>query len=197
VRISESLGTPLTRTTITPRVDYTINQKNTLAVRYQDVRINQGNQGAGGFNLPSRAYNEKQVEKTTQITETAVISPQAINETRFQFMRACVQDTGDDSIPAINVQNAFFGGGPIIGNSRTTLDEWELTNVSTFTRGTHTFKWGGRVRGNRLGILPTTTSPEHSHSLRSRATSKRSRWNGRGIRASRSPGWASDHRNSA
>ena len=24
---------------------------------------------------------------------------------------------------------------------------WEVTNTSTFTHGTHTFKWGGRVRG--------------------------------------------------
>jgi hypothetical protein len=150
VRISESLSTPLTRTSITPRLDYTINQKNTLAMRYQDVRISQDNQGAGGFNLPSRAYNEKQVENTAQITETAVISPRAINETRFQFMHARVQDTGDDSTPALNVQNAFLGGGPAIGNSSTTTNEWELTNTSTYTRGTHTLKWGGRVRDTRL-----------------------------------------------
>ncbi len=150
VRISESLGTPLTRTAITPHLDYTINQKNTLVVRYQDVRIGQDKQGAGGFNLPSRAYNEKQVENTAQISETAVISPRAINETRFQLMRARVQDTGDDSTPAINVQNAFFGGGPAIGSSSTTTDEWELTNTSTYAKGTHTIKWGGRVRGTRI-----------------------------------------------
>jgi hypothetical protein len=146
VRISESLGTPLTRTTITPRLDYTINQKNTLVARYQDVRISQNDQGAGGFYLPSRAYNEKQVENTAQISETAVISLRAINETRFQFMHARVQDTGDDSKPAINVQGAFFGGGPAIGNSSTTTNEWELTNISTLNRGTHTLKWGARAR---------------------------------------------------
>jgi hypothetical protein len=150
IETNESLSTPLTRTTITPRLDYTMNQKNTLAVRYQDVRISQNNQGAGGFYLPSRAYDEKQVENTAQITEAAVISPRAINETRFQFTRARVQDTGDDTIPAINVQGAFFGGGPAIGNSSTTTNEWELTNISTLTRGTHTLKWGGRVRGTRL-----------------------------------------------
>jgi hypothetical protein len=150
VRISESLSTPLTRMTITPQLDYTINRNNTLTMRYQDVRISQDNQGAGGFNLPSRAYNEEQVENTAQVTETAVISPQAINETRFQFMRSSVRNTGDNTTPAINVQGAFFGGGPTIGNSSTTVDEWELTNTSRYTRGTHMFQWGGRVRGTRL-----------------------------------------------
>jgi hypothetical protein len=149
VRISDSLSTPLTRTAITSRLDYTINQKNTLLMRYQDVRISQDNQGTGGFSLPSRAYDQKQTEKTAQVTETATISPRAINETRFQFMQANVQNKGDSTTPAINVLGAFLGGGPTVGNSGTTTHEWELTNTSIYTRRAHTFKWGGRVRSTR------------------------------------------------
>ena len=42
------------------------------------------------------------------------------------------------------------GGGPPIGNSTTTTNSWELTNASIWTRGTHTIKWGGRVRESLL-----------------------------------------------
>ena len=45
------------------------------------------NQGVGDFNLPTRAYDEKQSEHTVQVTETAMLSPQAVNESRFQFQR--------------------------------------------------------------------------------------------------------------
>ena len=60
-------------------------------MRYQDVRIDLDNQGVGGFNLPSRAYNQRQTEDTGQITETAVIGPRMITETRFQFLRTGAQ----------------------------------------------------------------------------------------------------------
>ncbi|MBI1898138.1 MAG: carboxypeptidase regulatory-like domain-containing protein [Acidobacteria bacterium] len=150
VRVSESFATPLTRTAIAPRFDYSINEKNTLVVRYQDVRANLENEGVGGFSLRSRAYNQTRVENTAQITETATIGPRAINETRFQFMRSRVQNTGDDATPAIIVQDAFYGGGPTTGNSSTARNTWELTNISTYIRGAHTLKWGGRVRGSLL-----------------------------------------------
>jgi hypothetical protein len=137
---------PQTRTAINPRIDYAINAKNTLTVRYQDVRNALDNQGVGGFNLPSRAYNERQTENTVQVTETAAISARAANETRFQFLRADVRDTANASVPGIDVMGAFFGGGATVGNSRATTNSWELTNISTYIRGKHTWKWGGRVR---------------------------------------------------
>ena len=66
---------PQSRTNISPRIDYAITPKNTLAVRYQELRAGLDNQGVGDFNLPSRAYNEKQSEHTVQVTETAMLSP--------------------------------------------------------------------------------------------------------------------------
>src|SRR5258707_5732233 len=49
-------------------------------------------------------------------------------------------------MPAISVQGAFDGGGPQIGNSGNTNHRWELTNMTSRTHGTHTIKWGGRLR---------------------------------------------------
>jgi hypothetical protein len=104
----------------------------------------------GDFNLASRAYNETQTEQTAQVTETAVLSPRAINETRFQFARSAIGDTANNAAPGLDVLGAFFGGGAGTGNSGTSTGSWELANLSRFTRKKHALQWGGRVRQSLL-----------------------------------------------
>jgi len=144
--VNQGIVTPQTRQTITPRLDYAINASNTLTIRYQDTRIELDKQGVGGFNLASQAYNQSNVENTVQGTETSVLSPHSINETRFQFMHTYLSDTANNTTPALSVAGAFTGGGAQIGNSGTVNNEWEVTNTTSYTHGTHAFKWGGRLR---------------------------------------------------
>ena len=146
VTINQASPRPQVRTNISPRLDYALSPKNTLAMRYLELRARLDRQGVGDFNLPSRAYDEKQSEHTVQVTETAMLSPRAISETRFQFQRTLTREKGLYNSPAINVQGAFNGGGAISGISGTLTNGWEATNISTFTRRRHTIKWGGRVR---------------------------------------------------
>ena len=146
--VNQALGAPQSRTTVTPRLDLALTPKNTIVVRYQDVHVALDNQGAGDFNLASRAYAERQSERAAQITETAILSARAINETRFQWMRSAVRDNADMTLPGINVLGAFYSGAPTVGSSTSILGE--LTNISTYTRRTHAWKWGGRVRQSRL-----------------------------------------------
>src|SRR5262249_47453193 len=74
-QINQRVVTPQTRTSIAPRIDYTINAANTLVVRYQDTRVELDKEGVGSFGLVSRAYDQTNTEKTFQLTETAVLSP--------------------------------------------------------------------------------------------------------------------------
>ena len=145
--INQAILTPQTFTTLTPRLDLSLSTNNTLTLRFQNTRSSSENQGVGSFNLASRAYNSTSSENTLQATETAILSPHMINETRFQFMRATTAMTGGSNDLATSVQGAFTSGGAQVGNSGTTSNRWELTNTSTFTLGTHSIKWGGRVRG--------------------------------------------------
>jgi hypothetical protein len=146
VSINQALATPQTRTSFTPRVDYAINGHNALMVRYQDLHIGLDNVGAGDFSLASRAYNERQTERVLQVTETATLNTHAVNETRFQYLHSTVLDTALSNAPGIYVQGAFFGGGATIGDSGSVRNGWEMTNVTIWTKGSHTWKWGGRVR---------------------------------------------------
>jgi len=148
--ISEAVPTPQTRTTVSPRIDYTINPKNTLVARYVELRTSFDNMGVGDFSLPSRAYNQTQSEHTVQITETAVPGPHTVNETRFQFSRSSTENSIGTPAPAIVVQGAFSAGGPTVGGSGSRNNSSELTNLTSYSKGRHTWKWGGRVRQLRL-----------------------------------------------
>jgi len=144
--LSEAVVTPQTRMSFVPRLDYTINEKNTLVVRYQNTSIGLDNSGVGGYNLTSTGYNVHEGENTLQLTETAVLSPTTINETRFQLMRTSTMDSSANSAAAVTVSGAFSDGGATIGNSANVTDALELTNATTWTHGTHTWKLGSRVR---------------------------------------------------
>ena len=150
VAINQALPTPERRTMISQRLDYALTPRNTLAVRYQELRFSLDNYGVGDFNLPSRAYNAGQTEHTLQVTQTAAISARAVNETRFQFMQTAVRDTGAGTAPVITVVGAFSAGGAEFGDSRIATGNWELTNISSYTRSRHTLKWGGRLRESRV-----------------------------------------------
>ncbi len=144
--IVQSIVTPQTRMNFSPRLDYTINDKNTLVVRYQHTNIGLDNTGVGGTNLASQGYKSTTTEDTIQATETAIVSPTFINESRFQFMHDTTGDTVKSSAPTISVLGSFTDGGVAEGNSGNTTSKIEFTNTSSMTHGTHTIKIGGRIR---------------------------------------------------
>ncbi len=145
-----SVVTPNTRTGFNPRFDLALNDRNTLVTRYSLSDISNENQGIGQFSLVSRAYNSKDREHTLQMTETAILSARAINETRFQFQRSRIQQFGDNGQPAIDVLESFNGGGAQIGTANNTTNGVELSNFTSITAGAHSLKVGGRLRYNSL-----------------------------------------------
>ncbi|HEU4932517.1 MAG TPA: carboxypeptidase regulatory-like domain-containing protein [Pyrinomonadaceae bacterium] len=131
---------------LSPRFDYAINTNNTLVVRYNYNRFSAENQGLGGFTLPERAFDLLTVNQNVQVTETAILNPTMINETRFQFTHNRNEQTGSNSIPALDVSGSFGSGGSQVGQSVSERTSWELTNFTAKQHGTHAIKFGGRVR---------------------------------------------------
>ena len=147
---------PSRRTSFSPRVDYQINQNHTLIARYSYTK-NTRTTGIGGFSLPSRAYDTESTENSIQFTETAIINKTIVNETRFQFEHERAAQNADNSIPTIEVQDAFTGGGSQVGQSHTDENNWELTNNTSFAIKAHSLKVGARVRS----VAITQFSPQN------------------------------------
>lgn len=144
--LQQAIVTPIRRLSVSPRIDYQLNANNTLVARYHFSRMDEDNQGIGQFTLPSRALNMDNNNHTVQLTETAVLNAKMINETRFQYMHANTRQMGDNATPAINVLESFNSGGALIGNSGSTQNRFEITNMTSITQGTHFLKFGGRLR---------------------------------------------------
>ena len=131
---------------INPRIDYQLNPKNTLTVRYGFTRADIQGAGIGGFNLVSRSTHPENKNQTLQVTETAVLGKNAINETRFQFFRTYGPNLANDLSPAIQVLGSFNGGGAQVGHSFDARNSYELQNYTSIISGTHSWKFGVRMR---------------------------------------------------
>ncbi|MBK6590216.1 MAG: TonB-dependent receptor [Acidobacteria bacterium] len=138
---------PTRRFSFSPRIDFAINDKNTMVVRYNFGNGTSKNQGIGDTSLLSRAYSSTNKENELRLTETMIINAKTVNETRFEYSDNESKQTGDNSIPTINVSSSFTGGGPSIGNSFNRNKTVEINNFTSTSLGAkNSFKFGGKLR---------------------------------------------------
>ena len=146
VEFGEGFLVPRRNTFLGPRFDYAINASNTLIVRYNYYRNRVEDAGVSGFTLPERGFDTLSTGHNIQLTETAILNPTTVTETRFQFNRNTLEQTGNNSVPALNVSGSFNSGGSQVGHSTNVRDFWELNNFTAKQHGAHAIKWGGRIR---------------------------------------------------
>jgi len=133
-------------TRVTPRIDYQLNSRHTLTFRYGITRSGAEDAGIVGFDLISRGYQTHFLNQTVQAADTAVFGT-TVNETRFQFYRASSEITANTLAPTIQVLGAFNSGGSTNGHSLDTQNSFELQNYTSMIHGTHSWKFGVRMRG--------------------------------------------------
>lgn len=153
VPFQQDVTVPISRFTISPRFDYQINTNNTLVARYSFTRQRSENPNIGGLTLPSLGSISSSTAHEFRLTETAILNPKTVNETRFQYEINRRNTTGDNSIPTINVSGAFTGGGAQIGTNFNNNNSIELQNYTTTSFGKesqHALKFGVRVRGTSI-----------------------------------------------
>ncbi len=152
-----SVGTtPQLRVNLTPRIDYQLNQNNTVTLRYVFTRIDIEDAGIGSFDLASRGYHFQSTNQTVQLTNSAVIGA-AINDTRFQFFRSGMEQIANSLSPAVLVLGAFNQGGSQTGQTFNVQNNFELQNYTSMLRGAHSLKFGVRLRGQ----LYDSVSPQN------------------------------------
>lgn len=137
---------PRVRNNVSARLDYQVSASNTLMVRYQFTHNHEQNDGIQQLSLPSQGYNQTLSENTIQIADTQILSPHAINETRFEWQRGT---TGQDSqflSPTVNVLGQFVDGGNPLGISNVLTSHYEVQNYTSINKGNHFVRLGGRLR---------------------------------------------------
>jgi hypothetical protein len=150
------LVTPGRFTNLSPRVDYRLGENNTLTFRYgfthSDVRDN----GIGAFDLTSRGYHTQFTHQTVQAADTVLIG-KIVNETRFQYYRNASQTIANTDAPSIKVLQSFNDGGANVGRTFDTQNSYELQNYTSTMKGTHSLRFGIRLRGQ----TDDSTSPNN------------------------------------
>ncbi len=149
-----SLVTPNANMSIGPRVDYQLSTNHTLIARFEEHTNSRDNSGLGGTALPPPLsqipYNTEGNSQELMLTETAILSPKVVNETRFQGTRN-YSDTLGNLIPSLSVSGAFNTGGNDRGNDRSLSHHFELQNNTSVMHGVHTIRFGVRVRRDSDG----------------------------------------------
>jgi hypothetical protein len=146
---------PQRRYVLGPRVDYRINDNNTLTVRYQTTINHIHNSGVGSFDLASRGVFLNTDQQTFQVIETAAVNSKLVMDTRFQFFRSSVQQTPTTLDPALLVLGAFKAGGAQTGHSFNNDNNYEFQNYENLNQGKHAWNFGVRLRGQTIAsILP-------------------------------------------
>jgi hypothetical protein len=137
---------PQTRTDFTPRIDLQLSDKNTLTTRYQFETSTWVNDGTGAYDLPSTAFNLTQTENTLQMTDTQIVSPRIINETRFEYQRDMSAQIPLSNAPSVDVQGSFNSGGSTTQQINDHQDHFEVQNYTSIQLKKNFIRMGGRFR---------------------------------------------------
>ena len=133
------------RTRVEPRVDYQLNDNNTITLRYGFYRGDIQGAGIGGFNLISSGFHVHYLVQTAQFIETSVHGA-TVNETRFQLYHNAQYLQAVSAGASVQVLGSFTAGGSPVGHGLDTQTFSELQNNTTSVRGSHTWRFGVRAR---------------------------------------------------
>jgi hypothetical protein len=132
------------------RVDWQATPVHAFIARFDVNRDRSDNQGVGGFDLPARAYNGRNVSQSLRFSGTSAINKNLFNEARIGLTFSRITQHAASSEGAITVLGAFTNGGANIQSL--VQDEWrvELTDNLSFMTGRHSLKLGAQIVVRRL-----------------------------------------------
>ena len=139
------------------RVDRQLNDRNALFFRSGlDIAHDTNPNGiVGGNSLPSVARVFRRRTYTTELGETAVLSPTLVNNVRLQFQLASPITEFDPVVYGTQYQVPISTGGTFTtGTSQSALlmnRQYQVSDTITATRGRHTLNFGASVIAAHTG----------------------------------------------
>jgi hypothetical protein len=149
VEFKQSFAAPSRSENFNLTINADPNKKHKLYFSY-NVGVSRGKgQNVGGFSLPSRANDNNSQSHYLQFSDTNLINANVVNQSRFLASYFTNDSFGGSNEAAINVLDAFFGGGSQQNSSSKNL-RFDLTNETTWQMGKYALGIGGRLRGERI-----------------------------------------------
>ncbi len=149
VNFSQAVPSSESSKNISARFDTSIGAHSTFIVRYSLAHSNQTNVGVGEFSLASQSADAKTMYQALEISNSQVLSPHLVNDTRFQYTRSRAAQTPVSFAPTIVVQGAFTAGGNNSGAFNDNQDRYELQNYLSQAHEKHYLTYGARLRVRR------------------------------------------------
>lgn len=145
---SRAILQPQLRSEISPRFDFALGPKNVLTVRYQyeSATTENGGFSNSGTTLPTAVYNSSNNEHEIQVSDTQTVSSKIVNETRFEYQRETSNQHPLSTLPTVNVQGVFTGGGNGTQNFASTSTHIEIQNYTSVALAKNFIRFGGRLR---------------------------------------------------
>jgi hypothetical protein len=135
--INTAFFSPSTYDNISVSQNWYLSTNHTFYDSFSYYRSRNLNQGIGGFTLEERAYDNRNQEWTLQVSDNKTFSPKLTNTFNFRFSRSSARTNPRTTGIAINVLDAFNGGGAQNRNESRNSN----FNLTDTLRWTPTTKW--------------------------------------------------------
>src|SRR5262245_13060185 len=145
-----SVATPKLLLIGSARADWQATPVHTFIARYDANRDRSDNQGVGGFDLPARAYDGRNVSQSLRFSGTSALNKNLFNEARIGLTFNRITQRATSSRPAITALGAFTDGGASLQSL--IQDGWraEFTDNLSYVAGRHSLKLGAQIIGRCL-----------------------------------------------
>ncbi len=149
--LSEALPAPQRTDVYSLRLDRQFSTNNFAFIRDAWSQAHITNSGINPLVLPSAAYALNTLTNTLQASDTQILSPHAVNEVRFQYLRTRIRQDPNSTAPALVAEGSFIAGGSETQVLRDNQDHYELQDEFDLEHGPHSFRAGLRLREQRDG----------------------------------------------
>ncbi len=153
VSFATSVPTPRRLTLGSARFDWQVNPLNTFIGRFDFNEDRRMNQGVGGFNLMSRAFDADTSEESLRLTFNTVVNKSMFNEVRLGLTRRRESQEAATRGRTINVLGAFTQGGATVQSLDRHEERLEFADTLSVVAGRHNLRFGTQIFARRVDEL--------------------------------------------
>ena len=142
--LNENVATPTRDTEFSIRLGHKFSDRNNAYITYAFQDSNNTNENVGNQTLAEAGVDTEYRENDIILHDDLVLSPNTLNQASLVLESVYNPTTDVAEAPQINVQGNFLGGSAQADQLRTEYNA-RLSDMVSWTRGPHSFKFGVSV----------------------------------------------------